>query len=182
MKIALASSNPDNKIWNSAYDEEYNGLQGLEVFTEITTAEYLEHVRKHGDAAQAIPTMNVFTVKPNMNGDPTQAKSRIVALGNLEKQIWSREDQYAPVLSAPAARLLTSMIVGDSRRLKQGDRKNAFCNGILPDDAICIVKPPTGCPRSKPGTYLKLNKTLYGLCRSAYHLVHQNIKLSHQRP
>ena len=42
LRIALAGSNPDNKIWYSAYDEEYDGLQGLEVFSEITTAEYLE--------------------------------------------------------------------------------------------------------------------------------------------
>ena len=39
LKIALAGSNPDKKIWNSAYNEEYDGLQGLEVFTNITTAE-----------------------------------------------------------------------------------------------------------------------------------------------
>ena len=71
LKIALASSNLDNKIWNLVYDEEHNGLQGLEVFTEITTAEYLEYVQKHGEAAQAIPTMHVFTVKPNMKGNST---------------------------------------------------------------------------------------------------------------
>ena len=103
LKIALAGSNLDNEVWNLVYDEECNGLQGLEVFTEITTAEYLEYVRKHGEAAQAIPTMNLFTIKPNMEGSPTREKSRIVALGNLEKRIWSREDRYAPVLSVPAA-------------------------------------------------------------------------------
>ena len=84
LKIALAGSNLDNEVWNLVYDEECNGLQGLEVFTEITTAEYLEYVRKHGEAAQAIPTMNLFTIKPNMEGSPTQAKSRIVALGNCK--------------------------------------------------------------------------------------------------
>ena len=40
LRIALAGSNLDNKIWNSAYDEEYDGLQGLRVFSEITTAKY----------------------------------------------------------------------------------------------------------------------------------------------
>ena len=39
LKITLAGSNPDIKIWNLAYDEEYNGLQRLAVFMEITTAE-----------------------------------------------------------------------------------------------------------------------------------------------
>ena len=61
------------------------------------------------------------------------------------------------------------MVVEDGRRLKQGDCKNAFCNGILPDDEITIVRPPIGCPRSEPGTYWKLNKTLYGLSCSPKH-------------
>ena len=61
------------------------------------------------------------------------------------------------------------MAVGDGRRLKQGDCRNAFCNGILPNDEICIVKPPADCPRTQLGTYWKLNKTLYGLARSVHH-------------
>ena len=79
---------------------------------------------------------------------PLEPKSRIVALGNLERKIWSREDRYAPVLSGPASRLLLSMAIEDGRRLKQGDCKNAFCNGILPDDEVCIVRPPQDCPRT----------------------------------
>ena len=92
--------------------------------------------------------MNLFTIKPDMEGNPNRAKSRIVALGNLERRMWSREDKYAPVLSGPAARLLTSMAVEDGRKLQQGDCKNAFCNGILPDNEICIVRPPSNCPRT----------------------------------
>ena len=71
LKITLAGSNHGTKIWNSAYDEEYDGLQGLKIFTEITTAKYLEYVQKHGDTAQAIPTMNLFTIKPDMEGNST---------------------------------------------------------------------------------------------------------------
>ena len=41
LRIALAGSNLDNKAWNLVYDKEYEELQGLEVFTEITTSEYL---------------------------------------------------------------------------------------------------------------------------------------------
>ena len=67
--------------------------------------------------------MNLFTVKPDMNGDPLRAKSRIVVLGNLEQRIWSKEDRYAPVLSGSAARLLVSMAVENGRTLKQGDCK-----------------------------------------------------------
>ena len=91
--------------------------------------------------------MNLFSIKPNMDGNPNRAKSRIVTLDNLEQRVWSREDKYAPVLSSTAARLLVSMAVNDGRHLKQADCKNAFCNGVLPEDEIYIVKPPVNCPR-----------------------------------
>ena len=113
--------------------------------------------------------MNLFTVKSDMDGNPNRAKSCTVALGNLEQRIWPQEDKYALILSVTASRLLGSMAVDDGRRLKQADCKNAFCNGILPNDEICIAKPLIGCPSSSPGTFWKLNKTLYGLTRSAHH-------------
>ena len=48
----------------------------------------------------AVPTMNLFTVKDDKEGNPVKvrAKACIVALGNLECQIWSQEDPYTPVL------------------------------------------------------------------------------------
>ena len=104
-----------------------------------------------------------------MDGDLNRAKSRIVALSNLERRVWSREDKYTFILSSTVARLLVSMAIEDFRRLKQADCKHGFCNDILPEDEICIVKPPANCPRSKKGTFCKLSKTLYGLCRSAHH-------------
>ena len=169
LKVALSDSNPDKEIWNAAYNEEYDGLQNLDTFTVITTEEYQQYLKKYGEQARAIPSMNLFNIKPDMEGNPLRAKSRIVVLGNLEQRIWSKEDKYAPVLSGSAARLLLSMAVEDGRRLKQGDCKNAFCNSILPDDEICIIRPPIGCPRSQRGTFWKLNKTLYGLTRSPHH-------------
>ena len=113
--------------------------------------------------------MNLFAIKPGMDGSPNRAKSRIVALGNPERRIWSRADKYAPVLSSIAVRLLTSTAVDDGRRLKQANYKNAFCNGILPENEICIVKSPANYPRSTRGTFWKLNKTLYELTCSAHH-------------
>ena len=61
------------------------------------------------------------------------------------------------------------MAVEDGQRFELGDCKNLFCNGILPDNEICFVMPLNGCPCPDSGTYLKLNKTLYGLTRSAHH-------------
>ncbi len=36
----------------------------------------------------------------------------------------------------------------------------------LPEKDIYVVKPPVCCPRSKPGTYWKLIRSLYGLKRA----------------
>ena len=138
LKEALSAHNPDRQVWLDAYNEEFDGLSDLDVHSIITEEEYKAYVRKHGEAAMAIPTMNLFTIKNDKEGNPVRAKLRIVALGNLEKRIWSRGDRYAPVLSSTASRLLLSMAVSDRRKLKQGDCKNAFCNGILPEDEICI--------------------------------------------
>ena len=169
LRHALQRSNKDRETWLASYNEEYDGLTELDVFDVIDKQKYLQLLDLHGKNAEAIPTMNIFNVKTDKEGNPIRAKSRIVALGNLEQRIWSREDRYAPVLNGISSRLLLSMAIEDGRYLKQGDCKNAFCNGILPDDEICIVKPPMNCPNSAPGTYWKLNKTLYGLARSAKH-------------
>ena len=73
-----------------------------------------------------------------MDGNPDRAKSRIIALGNLEQRIWSWEDKYTPVLSSTAAQLLVSMTVDNGRQLKQADCKNTICNEILPNDEVVL--------------------------------------------
>lgn len=60
------------------------------------------------------------------------------------------------------------MAVNDGCQLKQADCKNMFCNRILQNEEICIVKPPAG-PRSTRGMFWKLNKTLYGLTCFAHY-------------
>ena len=66
-------------------------------------------------------------------------------------------------------RTLLSIAVQHKRVLCQGDVKNAFCHGVLPDDECVVVRPPKGCPHSSPNTLWRLKKTLYGLVRSPLH-------------
>ena len=153
----LQCSNPDSHIWRSAYNKEYDGLDDMNVFDLISEDEYQKLVTKHGNDARAISSMNLFTVKKDKKENLVGGKSQIVVLGNLERRIWSQEDKYAPVLSSISTRLLVSMACQDGPTLESGDCKNAFCNGILPDNEICIVKPPKGYPRTPEGCYWKLN-------------------------
>jgi hypothetical protein len=123
--------------------------------------------------------MNVFTIKPDADGKPKRAKSRIVVLGNKDPVQWTRADCYAPVVSQPIVRLMTALAVRNRTTLKQADCKNAFCHPELPEDEPTIVRPPTNCPISKPKTYWRLKKTLYGLRRSPrhwFHLLAKNLK------
>ena len=78
----------------------------MNVFDLISEDEYQKLVAEHREDAQAIPSMNLFTVKKDKKGNPVQAKSQIVVLGNLERRIWSCKDKYAPVLSSISTRLL----------------------------------------------------------------------------
>lgn len=64
---------------------------------------------------------------------------------------------------------LLSLAIKNCSWLRQGDVKNAFCNCKLPADEVVVIRPPKGCPFSKPNMLWKLKKTLYGLIRSPLH-------------
>ena len=84
---------------------------------------------------------------------PLRAKSRIVVLGNHEDWTWTKSQRYAPVLRSDSLRFLVSMAVEQRRTLKQGDVKNAFCNGDLPPDEVTTVKPPLGDPSASKNEF-----------------------------
>jgi Reverse transcriptase (RNA-dependent DNA polymerase) len=155
----------DHGIWLDSYSEEYVSLRDQTTFFSLTWEDY---ERKYSHV-KIIPSMNVQTIKKDEAGTPVCAKSRIVALGNHEDTLWEPGDVHAPVIRKESDRLLTTLAVDMGRTQKQGDCKNAFLHPTLPPDEIVIVRPPPGCPFSKPGELWLLNKTLYGLFRSPKH-------------
>ena len=159
---ALSDSHPDNTIWLTSYLEEIQGLLRMNTFTIISEAEYLKLVKEHG--IFAIPTMCVLTIKFDGHGNPEQAKSRTVALGNLEQTDYSKGDCYAPVASHYTVRLILCLAILSNRLLKKDDCKNAFVQSKL--DELIVVRPPPGYPFSDPKTLWLLNKSLYGLRRA----------------
>jgi hypothetical protein len=135
---------------------------------KINKKTYLQ-LKRSGRIGKALPSMCVLVIKPNKDGKPCHAKSRIVALGNHEDRYFSKSQRYAPVLKYSSLRLLCSKAVEHKRVLQQGDCKNAFCHAILPDDELTVVRPPIGDPAFDKDEYWLLNKTLYGLRRSPHH-------------
>jgi hypothetical protein len=113
--------------------------------------------------------MCVLTVKEDKQLMPLRAKSRIVVLGNRKCRDWSKSDRFAPVLWFDGLRFLVSLAAQRCRGLKQGNCKNAFCQGILPPDEITIVCPPSGDPDAHKDEYWLFQKTLYGLRHSPHY-------------
>ncbi len=124
----------------------------MDVYDEISTEEY--HRIQHR-CGKPIPTMCVLTIKYK-DGYPDRAKCRIVVLGNRQEQTYAKNEKYAPVITQNQFRYLLSLAIKNKRVLRQGDVKNAFCNGRLPDDETVVIRPPKGCPLSRPNTLWKL--------------------------
>jgi hypothetical protein len=120
-------------------------------------------------APKAIPTMCVLSMKCDKYLLSLHAKSCIVVLPNHEDCVCSKSDQSAPVLRSDSLLFLVTMAVSKHPPLHQGNCKNAFCQGVLPEDKITIIRPPSGDPETQPHEYWLLLCTLYGLCRSPCH-------------
>jgi hypothetical protein len=152
---------PDQDIWLSSFWEEKDGIEFLDTYVMITVAEYCAVCKK--GAPCTIPTMCVITIKKDEMMNQLRAKFRIVVLGNHKDRVWTKLEKYAPVLLPDSMHLMVSLAMERRCTLKQGNCKNAFCQGILPDDEITIVKPPIKDPDATKNKYCLLKRTLYGL-------------------
>jgi hypothetical protein len=141
---ALDLSHPNREVWLQSYKEEKNRIEELSTFKRLTLGEYRTLQEK--GTPKEIPTMCVSTIKKDKQLMPLRAKSRIIVLGNQECHDWSKNDHFAPVLWLDSLCFLVSLAVQCCCGLKQGDCKNAFCQGILSPDEITIVCPPAGDP------------------------------------
>ena len=152
----------DKAIWDDAYFEEYDGLSSLPTWEVLSEAQYKLLYKD----IKCLPSMAIATIKYDEFNRPKRAKYRIVVLGNHDYHTWSKDSTAAPVLSQLELRLLTSLAVYHKRVMKNCDIKQAFVQSSLPENEVYLVRPPHGCPKSPPGTYWRLLRSLYGLRRA----------------
>jgi hypothetical protein len=152
----------DKVIWDDAYLEEYDGLSSLPTWEVLTETQY----KVLSKGVKALPSMAIATIKYDAFNRPKRAKYRIVVLGNHDPHTWSKDSTAAPVLSQLELQLITALAVSHKRVLKNCDVKQAFVQSSLPEEETYFVRPPSGCPVSKPGTSWRLLRSLYGLCRA----------------
>jgi hypothetical protein len=152
----------DKLIWDNAYCEEYDGLSSIPTWEVLSESQF----KQLSKGRKSLPSMAISTIKYDTFNKPKRAKYRIVVLGNLDYHQWSKESTAAPVMSQLELRLLTSLAVFHKHSLKNCDIKQAFVQSSLPPDEEYFVRPPIGCPKSAPGTYWRLLRSLYGLKRA----------------
>ncbi len=179
-------SSNDKAIWEATYCEEYDGLTSIPTWEVLTESQF----KALSKGRKSLPSMAISTIKYDSNNKPKRAKYRIVVLGNLDYHQWSKESMAAPVMSQLELRLLTSLAVFHKTPLKNCDIKQAFVQSTLPTTEEYYVRPPVGCPRSAPGTYWKLLRSLYGLRRApklwyeklSSHLKHMGLRSCDNSP
>ena len=106
---ALAPTPPDRDTWLASFREEKDGIKSQDTYQVLTLAQYQAYCKKC--SPRAIPTMCVLTIKPDEMLRPHHAKARIVVLGNHEDQIWTKSEQYAPVLHLDTLRFIVSLAI-----------------------------------------------------------------------
>jgi hypothetical protein len=162
LKAHSSMSSSDKAIWDEAYLEEYDGLSSLPTWEVLTESEF--QILSKGD--KALPLMAIATIKYDAFNRPKQVKYQIVVLGNHDPHTWSKDSTAAPVMSQLKLRLLTGLAISNKRVLKNCDIKQAFVQSSLPENENYFIHPPSGCPISKPGSYWRLIRSLYGLRRA----------------
>jgi hypothetical protein len=162
LKTHSSMSSSDKAIWDDAYFEEYDGLASIPTWEIFTEAQF----KALGKGVKALPSMAIATIKYDAFNRPKRAKYRIVVLGNHDPHTWSKDSTAAPVMSQLELCLLTALAVSKRRVLKNCDVKQAFVQSHIPENETYFVRPPSGCPKSKPGTYWRLLRSLYGLRRA----------------
>eukprot|EP00957_Ditylum_brightwellii_P098093 7473175-Ditylum_brightwellii.AAC.1 len=113
--------------------------------------------------------MAISCVKYDTDGNLIRAKYRIVALGNLDTNPWTKTDYFAPVLSQLELQLLLSLAAKLKDIPQTADMLRAFCQSFLPPDKKYFLRPPPGCFLPPPNHYLLLRKMLYVLKRRPCH-------------
>jgi len=83
----------DKEIWDTAYNEEFDGLSLLPTW-EIISEDKFHQLYKN---VKILPSMAIAIIKYDAHNKPKRAKYRIVVLGNHDYHQWSKESTAAPV-------------------------------------------------------------------------------------
>lgn len=113
---------------------------------------------------KAIGCKWLYTIKFHSNGEIARYKSRLVALGNRQKEGLDYTDTFAPVIKPTTICMLLKLAASTQMEVHQMDVSNAFLHGDLEEEVY--MKIPPGFEVSDSSKVCLLKKSIYGLKQS----------------
>ena len=137
--------------WRKAVEAEFASLRKHGVWSVVDSLPKGMH---------AIPTKMVMAVKYNEQGGVEKRKARLTARGD---RCWKSDynDTFAATMAQKTFRTLCADAVLNGYVLENCDIVTAFLHGVLKEEIYIVA--PEGLDGIRPGQFLRLHKTLYGL-------------------
>ena len=125
--------------WFDSMKEEMDSLLSKECF------ELVDRASVEADGHKIIPTTWALRMKRRPDGTPYRKKSRMCLRGDLQTDIISRNDVYAPVVDWATVRLLFGLSVHQDYVTKQVDFRLAFIQADNKEDVYAELPPGAAC-------------------------------------
>ncbi len=129
----------DLELWAEAYDKEYQG------FVHHGTVK----VARPPPGAKILGALGTTarTEYKVVNGAFQKRKVRLCAMGNQQKEgiHFKKTAMYAPVMKATEERTFIAIAAKNGQRVSRSDTKEAFSNGKIRTEVLCM-RPPNWRP------------------------------------
>ncbi|XP_010412990.1 PREDICTED: uncharacterized protein LOC104699374 [Camelina sativa] len=140
-----------DKRWNQSMTTEIDAQEANKTWSVVDLP----------PGKRAIGCQWVYKVKHNSDGSVERYKSRLVALGNKQKEGEDYGETFAPVAKMETVRLFLDVAAKRNWEIHQMDVHNAFLHGDLQEEVY--MKLPPGFGASHPNKVCRLHKAIYGL-------------------
>ena len=138
------------KEWIAGMKSEYQSMKDKDVFTEVVLPK----------GKRVLPCRPIYAYKLNPDGSIKRFKFRLVVGGHKQIAGIDYNETFSPVIKKKSLSVIFSIANKSDYEIKQIDFKTAFLNSLIHEE-IYIPIPP-GYEAERPGTVLKLNKSVYG--------------------
>ncbi|XP_056844130.1 retrovirus-related Pol polyprotein from transposon RE1 isoform X2 [Raphanus sativus] len=141
----------EHEVWRNSMKSEMDALERNHTWD-------LEELP---NGKNALGTQWIYTIKLRADGTIERHKSRLVVLGNNQKEGLDYTETFSPVAKMTTVRLFLDIAAKKNYELHQMDVHNAFLHGDLLEEVY--IKIPLGFARPNDTRVCRLRKSLYGL-------------------